>query len=515
MPNTIVRVVWNDLVGLKLVPTNAIGEIVPTDIAQCMVEPSHGDLMQCSKDCLRHLVDPLRRYQLPYSTTKFHLASRAEENWGRITADHVDLMRWHQGAHRPNLRSVFDVALAGAQQALQNVGVDIEPNAEVLRAMEDAGIMEAVVEVNQEIAQAFDPDAYHGQPHQQPPLGGYNTPQSVSTQQVLEGEEPEAFVLDYSESDTEKQDKTVFKDPNMIEPLLSLQNRRIEFEWVEKKFEYPIIVRVPLKEKDIDFMVIIATSTSLADLLNELGNMTGNEIPKDKVAGYVVGNSSRVMMYETISSYCDRNGTLVLRPPMSGGVLQRWKSKPMKKDDALMALVARSKERIVSKIDTTLVQETSVPVPVIFASSINQIDGKIATYRQRMVAGELKMEAVLASLPDEKIDFLLKIFAFKTNESTEQKIMDAVEVIYEDITTLEEAIVHLKKAKMNIVSFFLEFYSKEFHRERGTVIQYDNASFLKMLTDTQNYRKGVRAMVDAGSEVPNLEVSTESGCVIF
>eukprot|EP00434_Breviolum_minutum_P014898 symbB.v1.2.013133.t1/scaffold916.1/size152367/9 len=333
------------------------------------------------------------------------LPTRLEENWARITADHVDLMRWHQGAHRPNLRSVFDVALERAQQALQNVlqnvGADIEPNAEVLRAMEDAGIMEADVEVNQEIAQAFDPDAYHGQPHQQPPLGGYNTPQSVSTQQVLEGEEPEAFVLDYSESDTEKQDKTVFEEPNIIEPLLSLDSRRIEFEWVEKKFEYPIIVRVPLKQKDIEFMAIIATSTSLGDLLNELGNMTGSEIPKDRIAGYVVGNGSRVMMYESISNYCNRNGTLILRPPMSGGVLQRWKSKPMKKDDALMALVARSKERIVSKIDTTLVQETSVPIPVIFASSINQIDGKIATYRQRMVAGELKMEAVLASLPDE------------------------------------------------------------------------------------------------------------------
>lgn len=515
MPNTVVRVVWNDFVGLKLVPTNAVGEIVQNDIAQCMVEPSHGDLMQCSKDCLRNLVDPLRRYQLPYSTTKFLLASRAEENWGRITADHVDLMRWHQGAHRPNLRSVFDMALAGAQQVLQNAGADIQPDAEVLRAMEDAGIMEAVVEVNQEIAQAFDQDAYHGQPHQQPPLGGYNTPQSVSTQQVLEGEEPEAFVLDYSESDTEKQDKTVVEDPNMIEPLLSLQNRRIEFEWVEKKFEYPIIVRVPLKQTDIEFMAIIATSTSLADLLNELGNMTGSEIPKDRIAGYVVGNGSRVMMYESISNYCDRNGVLILRPPMSGGVLQRWKSKPMKKDDALMALVARSKERIVSKIDATLVQETSVPIPVIFASSINQIESKIATYRQKMLSGELKMETVIASLPDEKLDFLLKIFAFKTNESTEQKIVDAVEVIYADTTTLEETIVHLKKAKMNIVSFFLEFYAKEFHRERGTVIQYDNASFLKMLTDTQNYRKGVKAMVETESEPPNLVANVESGCVIF
>ena len=80
--------------------------------------------------------------------------------------------------------------------------------------------------------------------------------------------------------------------------------------------------------------------------------------------------------------------------------------------------------------------------------------------------------------------------------------MDAVEVIYEDTTTLEETIVHMKKAKMNIVSFFLEFYAKEFHRERGAVIQYDNASFLKMLTDTQNYRKGVRAMVETGSDPP-------------
>lgn len=38
-----------------------------------------------------------------------------------------------------------------------------------------------------------------------------------------------------------------------------------------------------------------------------------------------------------------------------------------------------------------------------------------------MNSGEMKMEAVVASLPDGKLDILLKIFAFKTNESTEHK----------------------------------------------------------------------------------------------
>ena len=57
------------------------------------------------------------------------------------------------------------------------------------------------------------------------------------------------------------------------------------------------------------------------------------------------------------------------------------------------------------------------------------------------------------------------------------KNIDAVEATYKDTTTLDEAIVHIKKAKMTIARLFLEFYAKKFHCERGATIQSDNASF--------------------------------------
>lgn len=110
----------------------------------------------------------------------------------------------------------------------------------------------------------------------------------------------------------------------------------------------------------------------------------------------------------------------------------------MKKDDALMALVARSKERILSKIDTTLVQETTVPVPVIFASSINQIESKIATYRQKMISGEQRgwRQASPVFLM-RNLTFCPRFLHSRPTRARGKKIVDAVEVIYADTTTLE------------------------------------------------------------------------------
>lgn len=93
-----------------------------------------------------------------------------------------------------------------------------------------------------------------------------------------------------------------------------------------------------LKGKNMILKALIFSSTTFRDFLQE------------QVAGYVKASNSRVMLYESISNYRGREGTLLLHPLLKGGVLQRWKSKPMKKDDALMALVVRSKEGIVTRL---------------------------------------------------------------------------------------------------------------------------------------------------------------------
>lgn len=244
---------------------------------------------------------------------------------------------------------------------------------------------------------------------------------------------------------------------------------------------------------------------SLFFFLNNEGIQVGD--PTGECFFILKSGISAAYSHEIISSWGNTGMTFHLIPFHLGGVLYRGVRTSLKKDDIIAKVVSRSKETIIKKIDRSLVLTLDENPPAVFTNVLNGIEQKVMGYHQKMLSGELSMDMMMTSLTDEQVEYLVKVFSYKTSESTEQKVIEAVEIIYPDAVALEQVIPHIKKVKMSIISFFLEFFCRECHNEQGTDITYSNKKFLKMLLDVQSYRKGVKASVQSQAEDPAPEQS--------
>ncbi|CAJ1387179.1 unnamed protein product, partial [Effrenium voratum] len=210
-------------------------------------------------------------------------------------------------------------------------------------------------------------------------------------------------------------------------------------------------VVIPFENEMIKVFYKYDTTSTGTELLRALNAWFVADLTPDTCLLKV--GDSLIYSYETIHAYVfDKYPSLSLLPKLRGGTLQRWK-KPLNKAEALKQMVDKSKDTIIRKIDTTLVMDIQEAPPVSFAQVIAQIDNKVADFREKMMTGELTMERVVNQLTDEQIDVLERVFAFKTSEKTEQKVIDAVNIIYKDATAIDDVLPHLKRAKMGIVLY--------------------------------------------------------------
>ena len=217
-----------------------------------------------------------------------------------------------------------------------------------------------------------------------------------------------------------------------------------------------------------------------------------------------------IPIYQSLHSCVDNDMVVTLVPRLRGGVfggVRRF----INKQEAIASLVEKSKNRIRQRTSTTEIATLEGNPPRQFADVLNVIEDKIRTYRHQMLSGELTMDTFLNRLPDNKIEELIAIFDYQTNSHTEEKVVIAVDVIYEDAQALEALPPFIKKAKEVIVFFFLEFFARECSSMRGANIGYTNKRFLKSLTDIQSYRRGLRAN---STNEPVAESRVEAGCIL-
>ena len=262
------------------------------------------------------------------------------------------------------------------------------------------------------------------------------------------------------------------------------------------------------------FQYFFATSTRFGEVFVAL-QLRGIDVgsPISGCQWIIKNGHSSAYPHEFLTEWGSDGATFYLVAHQSGGVVHRGVRTSIKKDDIIARVVKKSKETILRKVDRSLLLSVETPIPEAFAQILTQIEAKVITYHSKMVRGELNMKDMLSTLNDEQIVYLKKVFEYKTSETTEQKIVEAVDIIYPDAVSLDMVIPHIKKTKMSIIFFFLEFYCRECHVERGTDINYNNTSFLAMLTKIQDYREGVKAMVETGVEAPVVS-RTESGCIL-
>ena len=213
--------------------------------------------------------------------------------------------------------------------------------------------------------------------------------------------------------------------------------------------------------------------------------------PNGKFEFVLRQGTSTASSHEVISNWGGNNSTFHLVSLIVGGVVHVKKS--LKKDDAITTLLTKSKTRIISKRSGSYSEIAQTNPPVAFAEILRGYETRIAQFRQMMIEGNLTMTSFLEKLSDEKLDDLVKIFEYQTNYHSEDKILDSIDIMYEDAQVLDELPNHLKRVKLSIVMFFLELFAKQFSILRGSNIQYDNKGFLEAIGKIKDYRRGYRA----------------------
>lgn len=206
------------------------------------------------------------------------------------------------------------------------------------------------------------------------------------------------------------------------------------------------------------FQYFFATSTRFGEVFVAL-QLRGIDVgsPISGCQWIIKNGHSSAYPHEFLTEWGSDGATFYLVAHQSGGVVHRGVRTSIKKDDIIARVVKKSKETILRKVDRSLLLSVETPIPEAFAQILTQIEAKVITYHSKMVRGELNMKDMLSTLNDEQIVYLKKVFEYKTSETTEQKIVEAVDIIYPDAVSLDMVIPHIKKTKMSIIFFSLNF----------------------------------------------------------
>jgi hypothetical protein len=109
-----------------------------------------------------------------------------------------------------------------------------------------------------------------------------------------------------------------------------------------------------------------------------------------------------------------------------------------------------------------------------------------------------------------------KVVDPKNRLKTEDKIIQCAHIMLEDLTILDNVIVHTNYMRSQILSHFLYAYGEAFSLDRKGVASYDNAKFYDDVRGVVKYRIGIMRGTRVENEEPAEEVNiaVEPRCII-
>ena len=89
----------------------------------------------------------------------------------------------------------------------------------------------------------------------------------------------------------------------------------------------------------------------------------------------------------------------------------------------------------------------------------------------------------------------------KSRMATEDKILAMAYILVPEVSSIDNIIPQLYKAKMDLINTFTEAFADEFNYKKGNDIVFDCDGFLPELKDLLSFRKGHRkgALYNSGS----------------
>ena len=102
----------------------------------------------------------------------------------------------------------------------------------------------------------------------------------------------------------------------------------------------------------------------------------------------------------------------------------------------------------------------------------------------------------------------------KSRTPTEDKILAMAYLVVPEVSSIDNIIPHLYKAKMDLINTFTEAFAHEFNYQKGNETVFDCDGFLSELKDLLAFRKGHRkGALSRDSE--SVEVVREEGCSVM
>eukprot|EP00438_Fugacium_kawagutii_P006805 Skav218533 [mRNA] locus=scaffold2478:371839:373239:+ [translate_table: standard] len=403
---TIIQLVYNGVLGLKFIASSDAAQVVTANddtVDACRVAPTVEELKTLSRAFLLHLADT-SGFAFVRSSNKTALAVVVSSQWENITNYHANL-HW-------NVVSVFP------RRAPRRVFQDED---------DFAGI-----------------PAYQGQPHRQPDIHDFPTPSSLNTEDVLNSAEAEQFPDVSDGSISVADDEQMFIDDDSIH---SLQGKTIYL--ASSSGGMVIHIAIPLKDGEISFDAVIDETTTLQSLFNEIQTMTNNIIPSDQMVGYVKDVSSECYPHESISWFCPKDGTLLIRPKLRGGGRSSVQKSFLKKADAVKAL--KKKMQTIYETD----EDNNIPedkLPASFNTFLQEQETALNEFlMMKTRAGQQFFALAVKHLQTEEVLTLKNIL--KPPKSGSTKNLTDHEKLSKAIHTLFPSLV-----KLNLCQNKLEYF---------------------------------------------------------
>jgi hypothetical protein len=107
-----------------------------------------------------------------------------------------------------------------------------------------------------------------------------------------------------------------------------------------------------------------------------------------------------------------------------------------------------------------------------------------------------------------------KVVDPKNRLKTEDKIIQCAHIMLEDLTILDNVIIHTNYMRSQIISHFLYAYGEAFSIDRKGVTGYDNAKFHADVRGVVKYRLGIMRATRLQPEAEEVNIEVEHRCII-
>ena len=139
---------------------------------------------------------------------------------------------------------------------------------------------------------------------------------------------------------------------------------------------------------------------------------------------------------------------------------------------------------------------------------INPIKTKMNEVSAKVDRQEPILEEALQCLDDGQLAKLVKAMDSKTKfQCSEERLTASAHVMFRELQELEAASQHIADVKNRLILLFLRSFAQEFHKEVGSVIQYNPDPFKRMIDDLVSHRKRLRSRQDNNASEPEQEAS--------